>query len=81
MTAVALRLFIKTGFAFLRVAEDEDQGILVRALLTILRCYFGGFMSFNYIMWAAGAALVYFATSSNKTGITGERVELGVFLE
>lgn len=81
MTVVALRLFIKTGFTTFEVAKDDGQGIFARALVTILRCYFDGFMSFNYILWTAGAALVYFATRFNKAGDSSERVELGVFLE
>jgi hypothetical protein len=81
MTVMALRLFIKTGPTFLAAAENDGQGIFARVLLTILRCYFGGFLSFNYLLWAAGAVSVYFATRSSKTGMTGARVELGVFLE
>jgi hypothetical protein len=80
-TVTALRLLIKTSPIFLAVAENDGQGIFAHVLLTILRCYFGGFLSFNYLLWAAGAVSIYFATRSSKTGMTGTRVELGVFLE
>lgn len=79
MMVVALRLFIKTGLDFLVVAEDDGQGMFVRILLTPLRWYFGGFMSFNYILWAAGATLVYLTTKSSKTEIPIQHAELGVF--
>jgi hypothetical protein len=81
MTVTAVRLFIKTGPTLFAATENDGQGIFARVMLTILRGYFGGFMSFNYILWTAGAVGIYFATRSSKTDTTGARVELGVFLE
>lgn len=80
MAVIALRLFIKIGITFEGVPDWKDLGFFRWVLANVLRLYFQGFMSFNFILWIGGAAIIYFATKSSKTGMAKENIELGVVL-
>lgn len=80
MVMIALRLFIRMGFTFGGVPGGKDLGFFARALANVLRFYFGGFISFNFILWIVGAAIIYYATRASKTGMARENVELGIVL-
>jgi hypothetical protein len=87
MAIMALRLFIKMGSPFEDVSGGENLrnllGTLIYALESlpdVLTIYLKGFLSFNFVLWIGGAAIVYIATRASKTCTIEKNVELGVVL-
>lgn len=77
MAAMALRLFFTTGFTFDDGYDMKNEAFSSQVIIVLVRSYFGGFMSYNFIMWIGGAGVVYLATRGSKTGMVTEKVELG----
>lgn len=82
MAVMAIRLLFKFGVNMPDISGQEDTGFFQR-VSSILQLWYGrDFIANNYLLWIAGAGIVYLRTrsSKSKTSETGKEVELEVLL-